>query len=315
MLPKAGCRVLAMSIAEIISRVRESLKSLSSTEIKKLSREKFVEVLGIDPKQIPLEDRMEIAKTLYNEFRHVISYRWLSDKLSMSLRDVQKAIKGEEEGEKEPLPKLSPDVVAEAIKLFREGRIRNPNDLVLELRIGLDEAEQLFKRIAENEKAVSITVIEATQKLDRILKDISKRSEKIEELVKTIKSINIENLKKEIDSVLKEIENAIEKHREELKKSYLNMINELEERVQSFSKEVEKLYTTINSIHLHLEALGMYIETFLDLIKKIKDLDEKAKSLEKNMIELSKRVERIEAHLKIKHQIKHPAQPHNLRNT
>uniref|UniRef100_A0A7C4FBK3 Uncharacterized protein n=1 Tax=Ignisphaera aggregans TaxID=334771 RepID=A0A7C4FBK3_9CREN len=304
-----------MSIAEIISRVRESLKSLSSTEIKKLSREKFVEVLGIDPKQIPLEDRMEIAKTLYNEFRHVISYRWLSDKLSMSLRDVQKAIKGEEEGEKEPLPKLSPDVVAEAIKLFREGRIRNPNDLVLELRIGLDEAEQLFKRIAENEKAVSITVIEATQKLDRILKDISKRSEKIEELVKTIKSINIENLKKEIDSVLKEIENAIEKHREELKKSYLNMINELEERVQSFSKEVEKLYTTINSIHLHLEALGMYIETFLDLIKKIKDLDEKAKSLEKNMIELSKRVERIEAHLKIKHQIKHPAQPHNLRNT
>jgi len=307
--------VLAMSIAEIISRVRESLKSLSSTEIKKLSREKFVEVLGIDPKQIPLEDRMEIAKTLYNEFRHVISYRWLSDKLSMSLRDVQKAIKGEEEGEKEPLPKLSPDVVAEAIKLFREGRIRNPNDLVLELRIGLDEAEQLFKRIAENEKAVSITVIEATQKLDRILKDISKRSEKIEELVKTIKSINIENLKKEIDSVLKEIENAIEKHREELKKSYLNMINELEERVQSFSKEVEKLYTTINSIHLHLEALGMYIETFLDLIKKIKDLDEKAKSLEKNMIELSKRVERIEAHLKIKHQIKHPAQPHNLRNT
>lgn len=307
--------MLAMSIAEIISRVRESLKSLSSTEIKKLSREKFVEVLGIDPKQIPLEDRMEIAKTLYNEFRHVISYRWLSDKLSMSLRDVQKAIKGEEEGEKEPLPKLSPDVVAEAIKLFREGRIRNPNDLVLELRIGLDEAEQLFKRIAENEKAVSITVIEATQKLDRILKDISKRSEKIEELVKTIKSINIENLKKEIDSVLKEIENAIEKHREELKKSYLNMINELEERVQSFSKEVEKLYTTINSIHLHLEALGMYIETFLDLIKKIKDLDEKAKSLEKNMIELSKRVERIEAHLKIKHQIKHPAQPHNLRNT
>uniref|UniRef100_A0A7J3Z7Q8 Uncharacterized protein n=1 Tax=Ignisphaera aggregans TaxID=334771 RepID=A0A7J3Z7Q8_9CREN len=254
-----------MIIAEVISRVREFLKGLSPTEIKKLSREEFVEVLGIDPKQIPLKDRMEIARMLYNEFRHVISYKWLSEKLSMSLRDVQKAIKGEDvEGrEVEALAKLSPDVVVKAIKLLREGRVRNPNDLVLELGVSLDEAEELYKRITRNEETVALPVIEAIERFEKLLKQYRKDLEKFEDIAEIIKKFQPETIKKQLDEVLEQHRKIVEEYKQ---KTWI---------------EVDKLLDLVQAIRTYLTALGSEAKIVLELLKKVEDPKERVEKLEK----------------------------------
>ena len=111
----------------------------------------------------PLDIRMELARRLYDEYR--FSQRWVASRLRMSLRDVSKALKSKEGSAQIPPGTSSmlrePEVVAKAIRLVREGRARNPNDLVLELRIPIDDAEKLYKRIVENEGLTNVATIEA----------------------------------------------------------------------------------------------------------------------------------------------------------
>jgi len=65
--------------------------------------------------------------------------------------------------EETKVPKVDVEVQAKAIELVRSGEARNPNDLVLKLKIPLDIAEQLFNRVVENEK---LTVESAICSLD-----------------------------------------------------------------------------------------------------------------------------------------------------
>ena len=47
------------------------------------------------------------------------------------------------------------EIIVKAIILIRESKARNPNDLVLELRILVGDAEKIFDKILENEKSTS----------------------------------------------------------------------------------------------------------------------------------------------------------------
>jgi hypothetical protein len=59
---------------------------------------------------------------------------------------------------------------------------RNPNDLVLKLKIPLDIAEKLFNRIVENEKLTLESTINAVMRIERSIKSIKQYAEKFEEL-------------------------------------------------------------------------------------------------------------------------------------
>jgi chromosome segregation ATPase len=269
--------------SELTSRAVGFLKKLSPERIKRLTREEFAEALGIDPKEVPLKDRMEIARALYSEFKQVVSYRWLSDKLNMSLRDVQRAVKGEKaEGEGlKPSMKFDPELVARAIELFRDGKVRNPNDLVLELRVNLEVAEQLYERIAENEKAVAMPVVEAVRKIERALKEASKHEERLKEVGKAL-----EDYKGLLDELRKGLE-ALKVEYEGLRK-----------KSKSLWKELRELFGGIGSAQLRLIELGSDVKTLMDLLTKVRGFEEELGGLKRSVEALLKKVENIEASLK-----------------
>jgi hypothetical protein len=64
----------------------------------------------------------------------------------------------------------------------RSGEARNPNDLVLKLKIPLDIAEKLFNRVVENEKLTLESTINAVMRIERSIKSIKQYAEKFEGL-------------------------------------------------------------------------------------------------------------------------------------
>jgi len=269
--------------SELTSKAVGFLKKLSPERVKRLTREEFAEALGIDPKEVPLKDRMEIARALYSEFKQAVSYRWLSDKLNMSLRDVQRAVKGEEaEGEElKPSMKLDPELVARAIELFRDGKVKNPNDLVLELRVNLEVAEQLYERIAENERAVAMPVVEAVRKIERALKEALKYEERLKEVGKAL-----EGYKGLLDELRKELE-VLKGEYEGLRKAS-----------KSLWKELRELFGGIGSAQLKLVELGSDVKTLMDLLTKVRGFEEELGGLKRSVEALLKKVENVEALLK-----------------
>ena len=160
---------IGINRGELVSRVREFLRGLSREEIKRLSREEFARAIGVDPLNTPSEYKWELARILYSEFK--LPYRKICELLAMSARDVAKAVKGGVEAEKTieetTVPKVDVEVQAKAIELVRSGEARNPNDLVLKLKIPLDIAEKLFNRVVENEKLTLESTINAVMRIER----------------------------------------------------------------------------------------------------------------------------------------------------
>jgi hypothetical protein len=121
---------------------------------------------------------------LYSEFK--LPYRKICESLAMSTRDVAKAVKGgvkaEKAVEETKVPKVDVEVQAKAIELVRSGEARNPNDLVLKLKILLDIVEQLFNRVVENEKLTLESTINAVMRIEKPLRIIRQYAEKFEEL-------------------------------------------------------------------------------------------------------------------------------------
>jgi len=150
------------------------MKGLRSEELRSLSPEGLARVLGVDPRELPLTTRMELAKRIYSEYG--LPQRWIASRLRMSLRDISKALRYEKGSAQTPSSTSSmlgdPEIVAKAIKLIRERRARNPNGLVLELRIPLDEAEKLFERIMRNEDLSNVKTIEAIAKIARYVREV-----------------------------------------------------------------------------------------------------------------------------------------------
>jgi predicted nucleic acid-binding Zn-ribbon protein len=177
--------------------------------------------------------------------------------------------------------KLDPELVARAIELFRDGKVRNPNDLVLELRVNLEVAEQLYERIAENEKAVAMPVVEAVRKIERALKEASKHEERLKEVGKALEGYK---------GLLDELRKGLETFRVEYEG--------LEKKSKSLWKELTELFGGIGSAQLKLTELGSDVKTLMDLLIRFRSFEEELKELKRDFEALSKRVENVEALLK-----------------
>jgi len=192
------------SLEELVSKIREFLGGLESEEIKQLTRKEFIEATGVDPLNISSKYRKELARILYHEFN--IPYRKICELLAMSMRDVSRAIRGEASSKKTAkrsrVIEIDVELQAKAIELVRSGEARNPNDLVLKLKIPLESAEQLFNKVVENEGITTTPVLEAVRELDKLIKEA-------EELL--IDLIEAENESTELRELLKRSENLAEK--------------------------------------------------------------------------------------------------------
>lgn len=71
------------------------------------------------------------------------------------------------------------ELQAKAIELVGSGEARNPNDLVLKLKIPLEEAGQLFNRVVENEKLTSESTVNAAVGVEKSLRAISRYAERL----------------------------------------------------------------------------------------------------------------------------------------
>jgi hypothetical protein len=255
------------AIDDPLVRIREALGRMSPSKVRSLSREDFAELLGINPKELSLNHKIKIAKMLYEDFG--LSYRWIASRMAMSLRDVSKAVKGNA-ATKEiiKLAKIDTDTIIKAIKLVREGKVRNPNDLVLELALDLEQAKYLFNTIVENEKVTLLPIIEASQKVEKLWDDIMDHIYGFEELV--------EYYKERGENIIKELRRALESADEQAKKTMeeilslqetlkaletrakdaakpLKCIQAIEEELQSFREEITSKIATLNDKITELE--------------------------------------------------------------
>jgi DNA-binding Lrp family transcriptional regulator len=159
------------------------LRGLSREEIKQLSREEFARAIGVNPLSTPSKYKWELARILHSEFK--LPYKKISESLAMSNRDISNAVEDEAgagKAVKEVTINVDVEIQAKAIELVRSGEARNPNDLVLKLKIPLDIAEQLFNRVVENEKLTLESTIDAVVRIERSIKSIKQYAEKFEEL-------------------------------------------------------------------------------------------------------------------------------------
>ena len=239
-----------MSLEELVSKIRELFENLESNEIRELTRSNFVKAIGVNPLNIPPNYKRELARILYYEFN--VPYRKICELLAMSMRDVFRAIRGESSGRKVAkrgkVIEIDVELQAKAIELVRSGEARNPNDLVLKLKIPLGSAEQLFSKIVENEGITIVSVLEAVRELDERIKEAEEFKDMLTDLI-----YDIENKSTELRELLKRSEN-------------------LAERLEKYSKE--------------LEGQGVKLEKLLDLLSLIKQLEKKIGDQEKKIKDL-----------------------------
>jgi len=210
---------------------------------------------------------MELARRLYNEYG--LSQRWMASRLRMSLRDVSRALRPKEELTQTPPSSPSvlrdPEIVDKAIMLIRESRARNPNDLVLELRIPLDDAEKLYKKVVENEKLTNIATIEAVAKISRYVREIEKRSSRVEELLKKL--------------------NEEVKEAKTIKEELVSICNTAVKNVETLKWLVKDLDSYIYGFRTLL-SLQETLKEFLKMRDKLKELEERVSKLEKHIAEV-----------------------------
>jgi DNA repair exonuclease SbcCD ATPase subunit len=264
---------------ELVSRVREFLRGLSREEIKRLSREEFARAIGVDPLNTPSEYKWELARILYSEFK--LPYRKICELLAMSARDVAKAVKGGvkagEAVEETTMPKVDVEVQAKVIELVRSGEARNPNDLVLKLKIPLDIAEQLFNRIVENEKLTLEPTIIAVVRIEKSLRTISRYAERLERLEEKIKEYE-----ERAQRIVKKLDEALN--------DKMKTIQSTKERVEELGKEIFKLGTI-------LAGMGMEVATFKDLLGRVQQLMGEVSKFDKELRKLSEEVKLMDRRL------------------
>jgi hypothetical protein len=81
-----------VSVNELVSKVRDFMRSLPPDRIREVTRGDITKVLGVDPIKLPRDVKMVIAKILYNELK--LPYRWIASRIAISPNDVQLAVKG-----------------------------------------------------------------------------------------------------------------------------------------------------------------------------------------------------------------------------
>jgi cytochrome c556 len=260
------------SVDALISSIREVLREIPSSSIMNLSRETFAELLGIDPRKLPLNYKIRIAKMLYEEFG--LSYRWIANRLAMSLRDVAKAVKGDVNDRKmmeksKAETDTDIDIVVKAIELVRAGQARNPNDLVLNLKIDLEQAAHLFNRIIENEqKTITILpILEASEMVKELWKDAVRYVSKLENLIKDMENVtkNAERRKEELNKWALEFQEL--QKRFEISENDMKIIIGLMRLIGTLEKRVGKLEERVaGSSSFDLTEFTNQMKTLRDLV-------------------------------------------------
>jgi DNA repair exonuclease SbcCD ATPase subunit len=267
---------------ELVSRVREFLRGLSREEITRLSRAEFARAIGVDSLNIPFEYKRELARVLHSEFE--LSYKEISKLLAMSYRDISKAVRGEAgagKAVKEVTINVDVEIQAKAIELVRSGEARNPNDLVLKLKIPLDIAEQLFNRVVENEKLTLESTVNAVVRIERSIKSIKQYAEKFEELEEKTRE-KIKEYEEKAGKIVKDLDEAL---------------NDKMKMIQDIEKRVEELGNKIFGLGITLTAGGVEIRTLTDLLRHVKQLEDKVSKLEEKHGKLEEKVELIDRRL------------------
>jgi DNA repair exonuclease SbcCD ATPase subunit len=220
---------------------------------------------------------------LYHEFG--LPYRKICELLAMSARDVAKAVKGgvraEKAVEETKVPKVDVEVQAKAIELVRSGEARNPNDLVLKLKIPLDIAEQLFNRVVENEKLTLESTIDAVVRIERSIKSIKQYAEKFEELEERTRE-KIKEYEEKAGKIVKDLDEAL---------------NDRMKMIQDIEKRVEELGNKIFGLGITLAAGGVEIRALTDLLGRVKQLEDRISKLEEKHGKLEEKVELIDKRL------------------
>jgi hypothetical protein len=269
------------AIDEPLVRIREALGRMSPSKVRSLSREDFAELLGINPKELSLNHKIKIAKMLYEDFG--LSYRWIASRMAMSLRDVSRAVKGNA-ATKETIKsaKIDTDTIIKAIKLVREGKVRNPNDLVLELGLDLEQAKYLFNTIVENEKVTLLPIIEASQKVEKLWDDIMDHICGFEELVEYYKERG-ENIIKELKRALESADEQAKKTREEIL-SLQETLKALETRAKDAAKPLKRIQAIEEELQSFKEEITSKIATLNDKITELENV--KIAKINKDIIAL-----------------------------
>ena len=93
----------------------------------------------------------------------------------MSKRDIARILREHKET----------GIYVEAVKLYREGKIRNPNDIVLHLKVHPDKAREILSKIVENEGLVVVdysTIMETVNTLRELVERGEKAVKNLERL-------------------------------------------------------------------------------------------------------------------------------------
>uniref|UniRef100_A0A7J3YU03 Uncharacterized protein n=1 Tax=Ignisphaera aggregans TaxID=334771 RepID=A0A7J3YU03_9CREN len=260
------------SLEELISKIREFLGGLESEEIKQLTRKEFIEATGVNPLNISSKYRKELARILYHEFN--IPYRKICELLAMSMRDVSRAIRGgassKKTAKRSRVIEIDVELQAKAIELVRSGEARNPNDLVLKLKIPLESAEQLFNKVVENEGITIVSVLEAVRELDERIKEAEEFKDMLTDLI-----YDIENKSAELRELLKRSEN-------------------LAEKLEKYSRELERQGVKLEKLPDLLSLIRQLEKKIVDQEKKIRDLENLVIPYVKAVKELLNRTTQLE---------------------
>jgi len=285
-----GIIMANMSLEELVSRAKEFFEGLESNEVKELTRNDFIKTIGIDPLDISSSYKRELAKILYYEFK--VPYRKICELLAMSMRDVSRAIRGgassKKAAKRSRVTEVNVELQAKAIELVRSGEARNPNDLVLKLKIPLESTEQLFNKIVENESITTTLVLEAVRRLDERIEKAESIDIKLGELVERAEPLaeKLEKYNKELKKQGVKLEKlpdllSLTKHLEE-------ELRGLENRVTSLAKSIEE----ISNRNTQLE-------------KKYSDLSGELEKVKGDIRRLNVRLDLISAIIKLKYKNLH----------
>jgi superfamily I DNA/RNA helicase len=186
--------------------------------------------------------------------------------------------------EETTVPKVDVEVQVKAIELVRSVEARNPNDLVLKLKIPLDIAEKLFNRIVENEGITTTLILDAVRELGDLveeakelkealrgersklpgeilkLQDLIDEARKLVEELKELKKLGVEIAK--LPEYLRHLQELRRKFKD-LKKSFENTSNrttQLENKYRRLNEKVGDLEKSLNSLRRDRKLLEMGLE-------------------------------------------------------
>jgi len=271
------------TLDELVSKIKGYLKGMPLERVKLLTHEDFSRELGVDLKRLKPEWKDEVTRTLY---KHGMSYRQIASILGRSMRDISRAVRGGCGGAwrraPEGLTSVDVEVAKKAIQLMREGKVRNANDLVLELGLNLEQAKCLYDAIVDNERVITVSTVEAAQRIERSWKSVVKYSRRLEE--------EVESLKREVEECEKRAKDVVEG----LKRDIEGEVKFVERFRGEAVKDLLKLQEVFTSLDIH-------VKTLMDFMSRVQELRERVERLEdgfKRLEECTSKIKEAEAGLK-----------------